>query len=114
MWMTVAFQAGTCAHDMVEAKRPCFTCLPTNLMVEGKRERGLHQGQPTKPGWLIGHIEVEDGARVTGFVLAQGDSSAGFDRAFRKLGAAPCQGPDAEGACPLISCNVLHYVLVDS
>ena len=25
----------------------------------------------------------------------------GFDRACRNLQAAPCQGPDAEGACPL-------------
>ena len=39
---------------------------------------------------------------------------AGFDRAFRTLGAAPCQGPDAEGACRLMLCNVLHYVLVIS
>ena len=38
----------------------------------------------------------------------------GFDRAFRNLGAAPSQGPDAEGACPLLFCNVAHYVLVNS
>ena len=35
-------------------------------------------------------------------------SHSGFDRAFRNLGAAPCQGPDAEGACPLFSCDVVH------
>ena len=39
---------------------------------------------------------------------------SGFDRAFRNLGAAPCQGPDAEGAWPLLLCNVVHYVLVNS
>ena len=38
----------------------------------------------------------------------------GFDRAFRNLGVAPCQGPDAEGACPLFLCDVVHYVLVNS
>lgn len=38
----------------------------------------------------------------------------GFDRAFRNPGAAPCQGLDAEGAFPLVSCNVVHNVLVDS
>ena len=39
---------------------------------------------------------------------------AGFGRAFRHLGAAPCQGPDAEGSCPLLLCDVVHYVLVIS
>ena len=32
--------------------------------------------------------------------------------ASEKLGAAPCQGPDAEAVCPLLLCNVLYYVLV--
>ena len=39
---------------------------------------------------------------------------AGFDRAFRNLGPAPCQGPDAEGSCFLIVCNVSHNVLITS
>ena len=29
-------------------------------------------------------------------------------------GQPPCQGSDAEGACPLLLCNVVHYVLVNS
>lgn len=41
-------------------------------------------------------------------------SRKGFDRAFRNPGAAPCQGFDVEGVCCLISCNVVHNVLVDS
>ena len=39
--------------------------------------------------------------------------TAGFDRAFRKLGAAPVRVLMLRGL-PLISCNVPHYVLVDS
>lgn len=40
-------------------------------------------------------------------------SGAAFDGCFRNLeGAAPCQDLDAEEACPLLSCNVVHYVLV--
>ena len=35
------------------------------------------------------------------------ESHTGFDRAFRNLGPAPYQGPDGEGACPLLLCNVL-------
>lgn len=41
-------------------------------------------------------------------------SQVGFDEAFRSLGAAHCQGPDAVGAWPLLLCNVVHYVLVHS
>ena len=37
--------------------------------------------------------------------------SSGFDRAYRNLGAAPCQGSHAEGAWPLVLCNAGHYVL---
>lgn len=35
------------------------------------------------------------------------------DRAFKYLGAAPCQGVEAEGLCPLILWNVAHNVLVN-
>lgn len=38
----------------------------------------------------------------------------GFDRAFRNMRTAPCQVPDAEGACRLLLSNSLHYVLVNS
>ena len=33
---------------------------------------------------------------------------------LQEIGGSPCQGPNAEGGCPLISCNVPHSVLVDS
>lgn len=39
---------------------------------------------------------------------------AGFKRSRREVGAAPCEGPDAEGACPLIFCNDVHHVLLRS
>lgn len=35
-----------------------------------------------------------------------------FDRAIKDWGAAPLQGPEAEWACPLWLCLVLHHVLV--
>lgn len=38
----------------------------------------------------------------------------GFDRACRTLGPALCQGLDAEGVCPMMLRNVVHYVLVKS
>lgn len=34
----------------------------------------------------------------------------GFDRTFTNWGAAPPQGPEAEGACPVLFCNLLHDV----
>ena len=37
-----------------------------------------------------------------------------FNSAFRNLGAAPSQGPGAEGACPLVLCSLLRYLLVNS
>lgn len=33
---------------------------------------------------------------------------SGFNRAFRNLGAGPFKGPDAEGALPLLLCNVIY------
>lgn len=40
------------------------------------------------------------------------DSLLDFDEAFRIQGAAPCQGSDAEGAGPLILCNVVYNPLL--
>lgn len=40
--------------------------------------------------------------------------SPGFNGAFKRLGAAPCQGLESEGACPLILSNVVHNVLVNT
>ena len=56
--------------------------------------------------------EVRNGLRRC-FSRWQGPT-AGFDRAFGNLGAAPCHGPDAQGACPLLLCNVVCNVLVNS
>ena len=46
-------------------------------------------------------------------IACENELHSGFDWAFRKLGAAPCQGPDAGRAC-LLLCNAVHYVLVGS
>ena len=101
------------------------TCLHCYLYQNSLVDPSIIQATPALPTTLrqvlsSSSVQVATLNGHESSVLLQECSSAhkmrrslhrpGFDRAFRNLRAAPCQGPDAEGACPLLSCKVVHFV----
>lgn len=66
--------------------------------------RRLHMACIARVCLLCPGMHIGDGRRHVSFALC-----SGFDRPFGKFGAAPCQGPDADGA--LLSCNLVYCVL---
>ena len=75
-------------------------------------ETRMYKQSPVKNGGCaaVGPI----GIRREMQALLNDHMATGVSRAFRKLGAAPCRGPDAEEACPLLLCNAVHHVLANS